>query len=148
MMVQTLPGRPWLQAAQCLCTLHFACSVECFSDTDVGKLGTELHPGLCPFLLQPEWCSAYHSTETTSRSLSYSSVLWPWSGWPGHFHLCHQEGRSWEGVRRARHGHRASRQRWTYVCLGAVKGGCGLSAWHSGMRHRPCGSRPGEHLGA
>lgn len=123
MMVQTLPGRPWLQAAQCLCTLHFACSVECFSDTNVGKLGTKLltqasASSSCSLSGSP----TYRSMETTSRSLSLTPqccgpgpATWPFPSLsprrPPPGKALHR-GTSWSPW--------LPRQRWTYVCLGAV----------------------------
>lgn len=144
MMVQTLPGRPWLQAAPCLCTFHFACLLECFSDTDVGELGTELLTrASASSSCSPSGSPTYRSTETTSRSLSLTPqcygpgpATWPFPSLsprrlpPG---KASRRGTSWSPW--------LPRQRWTYVCLGGCwEGGRGPSAGHSGVRRRPCGS--------
>ena len=151
MVVQTLRGRPWWQAAQHLCTFHSTCPVGCFSDTDLGKLGTEL---LTRASASPPAAGVAALLTAARRQhrgrflLLLSAVALVWL--PGHFHLCHQEG-CLLGRRRAgpRHGHRGFPGRGGRTCAWGASGRwAGLSAGHSGMRHRPCGSWPVEHLGA
>ena len=127
MMVQTLCGRPWWQAAQRLCTFHSTCPVGCFSDTDLGKLGTELLTRASaspPAARVAALLTAARRQHRGRFLLLLSAVALVWL--PGRFHLCHQEG-CLLGRRRAgpRHGHCGFPGRGGRTCAWGASGKVG-----------------------
>lgn len=77
-------------------------------------------------------------------------MLWPWSGYLAISISVTKKAASWEGIAQ---GHvmvtvASPAEVDVRVPGGLVGRWAGLSAGHSGMRHRPWGSWPGEHLGA
>ena len=116
-----------------------------------GVTGTELLTrASASFLPQPEWQPYLpQNGDSIEVAFSYSSVLWPWSGYLAISISVTKQAASWEGVAQ---GHVtvtvASPAEVDVRAHGGLVGrGGGPSAGRWGVRRRPRGSRPGEQWG-
>lgn len=70
-----------------------------FSKNDAGNLGIECFPLTIVFLLQPDWQPYLpQNGDNIEVAFSYSSVLWPWSGYLAISISVTKKAASWEGI--------------------------------------------------